>query len=690
MKKKFLTILATLALSLSACALFPGELTPTPTPGSSQSKDLVNSFISADDNEVRYVSLNKSSLTLIKGDSFAFRIDAYKENEEPDFSHNWMGVEWGSENTNVATIDEDGVMTAAGEGVTRIFGRFFPTIGAYCTINVIPKQLESISVENARKTYILGDTFSPIFTCVATFVGGHKEEVVPEVDYSSVDIDEEGTYTVNVSYTFGDVTKETSYEVEVVDNPTYEAKSLLYTCNDLYQDREYGWYCPHTGNVKGLVIPINFTDTDAYLGELSEKLGFAISKAKVKRDLYTAFYGESGPDGWNSVASYYHKVSGGTLTITGTVSDWFEAGVSSADIDTEDKIDDLVKEAVEWYFERNPSENINDYDSDHNGVFDSLNIIYGCPDEAHDIPLYWGKISSQSVPIVPSKDGSPAVKYHMWASYEDLYRDTNHSEVDSHVYTHETGHTFGLEDYYDYGENDIRPMAGGTMMFHNTHQQDPFSTLVLGWSEVIVPETACVIELEDFQTSHQMILLSPRPETVNSPFDEYILVELYAPNGVNEFDSKYPWRGFYSQGAQEPGIRIWHVNAILAERLDESAYGFTTNPLTEGFSKLALSNTWGENHGSILGPDYYNYSLLFEIRNDTSITYTPTTDDEHCMFSDETLFHPGDTFNTSTYRSQFVHGPLLDNEKEFNWSVIVESIVEADGSYKATIRLELN
>ncbi|MBO4286344.1 MAG: hypothetical protein J5880_03310 [Bacilli bacterium] len=691
MKKQLLILLATCGLALTACDSFFNQFNILPTDNSQSTgvKDLESTFINSVDGQIRYVTLNKNTLTLIPGETFQIKLDIYKEGETPNFSGDWENVEYGSENNSIASINPDGLLTANGVGTTRVFGKMFSTVGAYCTVNVIAKELESIAVTNARKTYVLDSEFSPIFSCVASFVGGHQEIVTPtSVDYSAVNTAVEGTYTVNVSYTFEDVSKSTSYEVKVIDNPTYEAKDLLYTSNDLYRERTFGWYCPNSGTVKSLTIPVYFTDTDGYLTEEGT------TKAKVITDLRKAFYGEEGADGWNSVKTYYNKVSGGKLSFSGTVSDWYEPGYSSAYVNSQERINNLVSECVNWYFTEHKDDDIRAYDSDNNGVFDSLNIIYGCPDQAHGLSLYWGKISSQSMPIVDRPAGEPDVKFHMWASFAELYQDNMNSEVDSHVYCHETGHTFGLEDYYDYtddeyefGDMDYRPIGGSTMMFHNTHQQDPFSTLTLGWTKVIVPETSCIIELDDYQSSHQVILLSPNPESANSPFDEYILVELYAPNGVNEFDTKHQWRGYYSAGPAEAGIRLWHVDARIAEQVGET-YVLTDDVMTSNPSSYAFSNSWGSNHGSVMGSDYYDNCLLFELRNDKTLTYRPTTDDENVMTSDMTLFHSGDVFTMSDYSSQFIKGTKLNNGKDLGWKISIETIVTTEGGYKATINLE--
>ena len=697
MKKKYLILLTLLPLSLSACSLFPeGGWVINSSSASSDKKpdDLKNSFINIVDNRLHYVTLDKNTLTLIPETSYQFHLSIYDAEEEPDFSKNWEVKEWGSENESVVTIDKNGHVTAKGVGTTRIYGKVFTSVGAYCTITVIEKELDSIYITNAKKTYILGDEFTPTFTTIAKYKGGQEEIVVPtSVDASSVNMEVEGTYTINVTYTFKDVTKSASYEVKVIESPTYEAKALDYTSNDMYTDRLYGWYNPRSGNVKGLVIPIYFTDTPTYIAKLNEENpDLGLTKEKVLTDLNTAFFGEGRDDGWNSVSSYYKQVSNNQLNLTGKVSNWYEPGKASTDI-TGSTLNDLIKDAVNWYF-TTTGESKKDYDSDNNGVIDYINIIYGRDDydEKIDDPemaLYWGKISSNSGSIVPGEGDDPDVKFHMWAAYSDMYNNLMNTPVDAHVYTHETGHTFGLEDYYDYNnEKDARPMAGATMMFHNTHQQDPFSTLSLGWSKVIVPETSCVIELNDYQTSHQSILLSAHPEAVNSPFDEYILVELYAPNGVNKFDTEHAWRGYYSKGALEPGIRLWHVDARIAEQISEGNFELTTNPLTTRYSDYAFTNSTGENHGSIMGQDYHDYSMLFEIRNDKEISYLPDKNDKHCMFTDETLFHPGDVFTLEEYGSQFIEGTKLNNGEALPWKITVESIASEGEGYKATITLE--
>ena len=668
-KSRLLYLLALVTMTMSSCGFYHHTTSEGP-------RQLVDYFVDTK-GRTQYISLNQESVTLLPDQTFQFLMDIHEKDETPSYDGKYSGVEWFSVDPNIVTIDENGLVTAKSVGSTSIGVEAFTGIGKYASVNVLKKELLSIKLTNVRKTYLLNSEFTPSFKCMAQFKGNVEEEVTPtNIDSSKVDTSKEGTYEVKVSYTFEEKTVSAKYFVKVVDNPTYDPKEFSVTYNDVDSSSRQGWFIPRTGNVKGLVIPIWFANSNAFID----------NKNKVISDLEKVFNGAEGLEGWNSVTSYYKKVSNNQVNLSYNISNWYECGKSSDDITNDKDVRDLVKSATEWYFTNHSGEKMSDYDSDNNGVFDALDIIYGVNDAANDNTIFWGKVIFNSAPVIPSIDGQPKVNFHMWMSATSLYEDVSHTEVDSHVFCHETGHMFGLSDYYDYGDSDYRPIAGGTMMFHNTHQQDPFSTLSLGWSKAIVPETSCVVELDDYQSSHTSLVLSANPSGVNSAFNEYIIAELYAPNGLNEFDSKYPWQGFYSKGAQQPGIRLWHVDARLAY-LSGDTYYFTDDPTTPN-NFVAMSNSFGSNHGSRLGEDYYDYCLLFELRNDKSITYKPTTNDEHCMFNDETLFHTGDVFTLEDYSKQFVDGPKLDCGESLGWKLSIESIYENGSGYKATLNLE--
>ncbi len=695
--KAFIILGLSASFSLCSCSFLSGFSFPdNSSMEGEETGETYEDHFTDTNGKVHYVALDKKDVYLLPGMSAQIIFDMYLEGESPSFDINQTGstLKWRIDDSNIASIkyssrEYGNIITAKNVGETKLHATLFASenVGTNAKIHVVDKELTSISIKSPKTTYALHSTFKPAFKLMATYSGVVEEEVPladAAIDSSAVNMEVEGTYTVNVSYTLDGVTKHASYNVKVVDNPTYDPESLNYTYNDVKDYAVTGRFCPRQGDVKTLVLPVWFTDSSNYID--------SASKTAIRSGLETAFYGEGNPStGWNSVASYYYQTSGGKLRLAGNVADWYNSTYAITDFNTDadSKIRQVVIAATDDYFASHIGEDPHDYDYDNNGVFDGIYVIYGCPDsdESHpSIPkTFWGKISFTQVR--EATVDMPAIRFYMWASAFSLYESPAQEGHDPHVFTHEFGHTLGLSDYYDYGENKYYAIGGGIMMFHNTHEQDPFSTLSLGYSKVIVPETSCTIDLADYQSSGTTILLSNHPESVNSPFDEYILIELYSNNGTNKYDHDNQWKGGYIQGPNEPGIRIWHVDARLAYE-NSSSYSYTTDPTTPG-SFVAFTNTWGENHGTKLGREYDDYCLLFDVRNSKTLSYTPKNTDPDCMFKDAMLFHAGDTFSISDYSNQFVRGNKLNSGEDLGWTINIESIVDnGEGGYTASINLE--
>ena len=673
--KKFIPILlVTSCLALSGCsALFKdllsgfGSITDTET-----DDNYVDHFVNTN-GETVYVYLNETEKTLLPGMQVKLNVDLAKEGQEPDFSGSWTGVKYKSLNKDVAVVDDSGMVTAINVGTARITAEIF-SCKIYADITVIAKELDHVTIENARKTFIKNKEFVASFTLVANLKGDFTENIETyDVDSSAVDMTAVGNYPVVVSGTYLSKPFEASYTISVKDAVSYTPKNLDYNYVDLKNNRSNesgrGWCLPNSGNIKSLVIPVWFTNSGSMISD----------KAGMRNKIATAFNGNALDNGWNSVKSYYYALSNGTINYNATVSGWYEPGQAFTYYNDEGAWKQMIINAVDWYFENNPSETRKSYDSDHNGVFDSICIIYGSNESTQ------GMISFQNYYNKTDAD-HPGLKYVMWASAFDAADDTNHSEADSHVFIHETGHMFGLNDYYDYGA-DTRPAGGFNMQEHTTGSHEAFSITSLGWGKVIIPETDTIVELEDYESSHVSVLLSTHPESHNSPFDEYILLELFAPTGTKKFDATYHWKGFYSNGPQQPGVRVWHVDSRLAQRVGSS---YSTDLLTDATttdSTEAFSNTSvGTNHGSVLGEEYNKYSQLFNVRNNA-----PTEDYYGNVIKviDETnLFRTGDSFNWNDFTNQFPEGNKMDSGEKFYWTFSVDSISTVDGKYVATINIE--
>ena len=669
--KAIIPLLITSCLSLTGCSFIFNILSFDPDASETETS-YDDHFVDTEGNTV-YLYLDVTEKNLLPNMQVQIKLDLADEGEEPDFAGKWSGVTWSSEDIKVATVD-DGLVTAVNPGSTRIQAKIF-SCATYAEITVFEKELDHVTIENPRTTFIKDKTFVPSFNLVANLKGGFTEEITDyEVDSSSVDMTTIGNYPVIVSGTYLDKPFSASYSVDVKDVVAYTPKYLDYTQYDLAHNNSYaansGWVLPNAGNIKSLVIPLWFTNSGTMISD----------KAGLRETIATAFNGEAQPNGWNSVKSYYYALSNGLVNYNATISSWYETDHPFSfyfNSDTEWRL--LVINALNWYFDNNPSESRASYDSDHNGVFDSICFIYGSNESEQ------GYISFQNFFNKGDSD-YPGLKYVMWASAFEAIADTEHSPADSHVYIHETGHMFGLNDYYDYG-GDTRPAGGFNMQEHNTGSHESYSITTIGWGKVIVPETDTIIELEDYESSHVAILLSTHPETHNSPFDEYMLLELFAPTGTKKFDSTYAWRGYYSTGPQEAGIRLWHVDSRLTQRV-AGVYStdLITDPTTPD-SDIAFSNTsTGTNHGSRLGEEYNKYSQLFNVRNNA-----PDEDyygNKIKVINEEHLFRAGDSFKWSDFTNQFTDGEKMDSGETFNWTFSIDSITTQDGKYVATINIE--
>ncbi len=676
MRKNKLAITALLlvaSLSLSGCASLFELLLSGNNNNNEQETTYVDHFVNSEGKTI-YIKLNFNEKTLLPSMTDQIRLDLVEEGEEPDFSGIWSGMTFTSKNPDVVSVDNKGNITALKVGNARIDIKIM-SCTVYVDISVIAKELDYVTIKNARKTFIKDKTFVPSFNLIGTLKGGFTEEITEySVDSSEVNMHVEGDYTVTVSGEYLETPFETSYDVSVIDAVSYSPKSLDYNYMDLLNQTPWtednGRYMPNSGSIKSLVIPVWFANSSSMISD----------RDMVREKLNIAFNGAHQENGWNSVKTYYYELSNHTLNYNATIANWYEVGQSFSyydDNSTNKK--QLVLNAVDWYFTNNPSDSRSSYDSDHNGVFDSICILYGSNESDT------GMVRFENYSNATDSD-HPGVKYHMWASVFEALDDTNHSDADSHVFIHETGHMLGLMDYYDYG-GDTRPAGGFNMQEHTTGSHEAFSITALGWGKVIVPETDTVIELEDYESSHVAILLSNHPETHNSPFDEYMLLELFAPTGTKKFDATYKWKGFYSNGPQEAGVRLWHVDARLTQ-YGSSGYGtnLVTDPTLGRVTEAFTNTSTGTNHGSKLGEEYNRYSILFNVRNNA-----PEEDslgNKIKVINETHLFRSGDSFNWNDFTNQFPDGNKMDCGETFSWQFSVDSISTVDGKAVATISIE--
>ena len=491
----------------------------------------------------------------------------------------------------------------------------------------------------------------------------------------------------------------------------YEVMESVYSYKDYANNSYYNSdYCPTIGEPKILVIPVWFTNTDSYILEDNKEL--------VRDDIRKAYVGTPEETGWHSVSSYYQAESFGKCKIQATISDWYECGHAASYYYDEEigvgRVIEMLIDAVEWYFENNPEDDRTSYDLDKNGQLDGVMLIYGSPDytvlpsagfnnndeSRENMWAYCNWVSD----VEHADVNKPIVNVYFWASYDFMYSsgnaakartgkssaasgDTSHCIIDTHTYIHEMGHVFGLEDYYDYSRASYCPAGGFSMQDYNVGGHDPFSLMAFNWIDPIVVHNDCTIDLNTFQETHQVILLSDTRTYSRSPFDEYMLLELYSPTRLNKFDSDYQYDRSYPQGPSQLGIRLWHVDARLVyfEGKDVIVSEMYNNPKVEGMKVgHAFSNTYEDpDYGSILGRyngEFYYYNILQLIRNNRTANVKNKK-----TVKDTDLFHAGDSYKQFDFTPQFVNGNRLNNLESLNWSFTVNSI----GTYSANITFHI-
>ena len=493
-----------------------------------------------------------------------------------------------------------------------------------------------------------------------------------------------------------------SKKPSAIISSTYEN----YVKNSVYYESAIPTSTPTS---KYLVLPVWFSDSASLIksGE---------SKESIHAKITTAFKGTKEETGWNSVKTYYEEESAGKKILDFTIADWYDCGYESkyfaGDQDNEEiasNTESVILKTIDNYFKNNPSDNRKNYDSDGDGYLDAVAIIYGSQNYKGDFDyaryyrarpgasytnfwayVYWFQDPSQQ------NVNAPGANAYLWASYDFANVSSKNApgypvKVDAHGYIHETGHLFGLDDYYDYTSNN-RPAASFSMQDYNVGGHDPYSVISLGWGDIYVPSETETITLEPFQDSKQVILLSNKYE--DSIFDEYLLLEYYTPTGLNELDSQYSYEGSYPQGPQVSGIRLWHVDARLAYKLGRGYdYNYSVSQITNKIDTQYYYNMLCRNNTYVAGKaddyfsplkNYYNYKdyrLLELIRCGDTGRFNSR---EKEQLAEQDLFKAGDSFDMTTYTNRFVEKGKLNCGKALGWSFTVDKLTDEGATITVT------
>ncbi len=357
---------------------------------------------------------------------------------------------------------------------------------------------------------------------------------------------------------------------EVMEKQNYDP--YTFDSNNL-QDKRLAYEgaigLPSTGNINALVIPVQFK-------------GDLITQNDLKK-LDTAFNGTEEATGWESVKTYYQKASYGKLNLSFDIQPVYQAKSTANYYETFKEIyyegdeafkktgEELILEEALSYYESRLD--LTKYDSNGDNAIDAVYLIYSAPVDYDADSFYWAYVTWYYQQ--KQWDGKDAF-FYLFAGIDFMDEDvgSNGMKVNASTYIHETGHLLGLDDYYDYDTKNgcNEGLGGADMMDYTVGDHNVYSKIMLGWLKPEIVTTTSTFTIGN--TQEIKTLLIPL-NFDNSYFCEYLLVDLYTNDGLNEKHSQMPDTVLYD-GAQY-GVRIYHVSSSVNNPFSDKYGSFTDN-----------------------------------------------------------------------------------------------------------------
>ena len=539
------------------------------------------------------------------------------------------------------------------------------------TINVTKRKLQRIYLPYPDNVVINGSDITINGSIMAEYDGNYFVKIngKDNLSFNAHDTDNENIKELIIKYVDDGITKECSYLIDITKTATISKENLDDNLEKLWANREFK-ITPLTGNVRVLVIPVWFSDSVEFINDNQ--------KNQILTDLNTMLFDTSNNVKYRSLRQYYQEESYGRLNLYGEVKDWYNLGLSYKNFSalSSSSTKTIADSAVTWYFEHYLSETKADYDLNSDGIIDALMLYYGSPYVGN--PTTDNEYIQNGRAYVAKTKVNSYVNQYAFISSVNMYNLTynkNAKEImnnnddlkaysgglDSKTTIHEFGHMIGATDYYDDNITASYPAGGFSMQDNNKGSHDPYTIVSYGWAKPYILESSSYskgytidITLNDFVNSGDVLFLTRSWN--NTLYDEFIVIELFIPEGLNKYDS--------NSGLNNVGFRIWHVNAVLND--EKNAYKYSNDTIGSSIQ------------------DNTDIDLLHYIRNDVSSAYGKDAK----AINNTNLFYANDEFTLEKYESQFINKTKLDNGSELGFKVVFDTInVNSDGSANSTLHI---
>ena len=295
----------------------------------------------------------------------------------------------------------------------------------------------------------------------------------------------------------------------------------------------------------------------------------------------------------------------------------------------------------------------------------------------------------------------PTINNFLKLPYERLRKNVDHADQGggTRILIHEIGHSFGLEDNYDVqpleGKFSISTLGGYDMQDCDIGDWNPYSKVSVGWLDpyVITEDVGRItLKLGCSSGTGDAILIPTSNGWNGTPFDEYVLVDVMAPEGANAFDWNWVMDGRLTSPADsraDGGVRVIHVDARLLDAdgtgtqmrfsplSDEDLYSFLSNSEPRRWKYHQLWFRFYNSNGvtPYLEGDSNWHHRLDLIPRDGSSKFrvsTPISWAIYTPFCVSDLFSPGDVFSMETCADAFLNAPYMNDGGTLDYSVTVE------------------
>ena len=282
---------------------------------------------------------------------------------------------------------------------------------------------------------------------------------------------------------------------------------------------------PSTGSPRVFALLLDFTDESP-----------GVTAADIDDMLWGD--GDNADFPLESLTDYYDRASHGLLDLgNGTTFGWIDTGYTRAEAEALGR-EALIKEVLD---DLEDSHDFTQYDNDGDGDIEYFIVIWDGPNGAW-ATFWWGWNLGWN-------DSSYTIDGKTLSNYSWQRESTNPSVV-----IHESGHSLGLPDFYDY-DNSVGPGAGVggfDPMDGNRWDHNCFSKWMLDWVEpMVVAGGFEALDLDAAETSGDCVLIWPSA-SIADIFSEFYIIE---NRQAVENDANLVFA--------PDGFVIWHVDATL-------------------------------------------------------------------------------------------------------------------------------